>query len=262
MRALIERGRAAWPQVAVDPDAFAEHVKAFGEASLDDLHAEDLWLAFAAGQGNDFAISALDRELANVVVLAVARLRNKVSPDDVAQLLREKLLVTKSGPPKILEYSGRGPLAGFMRIAAIRLALSSTRRGDAAAMVPVSREMLLEVPDTLDDPELEHFRTRYASDFKLAFESALADLTAEERNLLRLSLVDGLTIDEIGSLFNVHRATAARRLERARDSVQQETRRILSERLKVTPSELRSILGVIRSQLDLSIQRLLADEQG
>jgi RNA polymerase sigma-70 factor (ECF subfamily) len=128
-------------------------------------------------------------------------------------------------------------------------------------MQAVSREELLAVPATVDDPELSHLRKRYARDFKAAFEDALAELTPEDRNLWRLSLVDGLSIDEIGAAFAIHRATAARRLMRCRELIQEHTRGLLAERLKIGSVELRSIMGYIRSHLDLSIHRLLATEE-
>ncbi len=274
---LVARGKASWPRVAVEPKAFVAHLATCIEESvqpegatveatatdvkeaLAEIHAQDLWLAFACGQGNKAAIAELDRQLEPVVEAALARMKDKVSVEDVAQLLREKLLVAKDGAsPKILDYSGRGPLGGWMRIAAIRTALSLTRHGDAAGMQAVTREALLAVPAVASDPELDHLRKRYAKEFKEAFEAALAELTAEERNLLRLSLVDQLSIDEIGTVFGIHRATAARRVARAREVVQERTRKILSKRLDVGTAELRSIMGYIRSHLDLSIQRLLA----
>jgi RNA polymerase sigma-70 factor (ECF subfamily) len=263
---LVSRGKTAWPRIAVDPAKWIAHVASRVDdapdvaAALEAVHAEDLWLAYACGHGDSKAIAELDKQFKPVVEEALARLKGRVSIEDVAQLLREKLLVAKKGRPKILDYSGRGPLGGFIRIAAIRTALSATRHGDAAGMQAVTREELLGVPAAVDDPELTHLRGRYAKAFKSAFEAALSELTPEDRNLLRLSLVDGLSIDEIGSIFGYHRATAARRLGRCREQVQTRTRKMLLERLKLGTAELRSIINYIQSHLDLSIQRLLADE--
>lgn len=267
-KSIVDRGSAAWPTLTIDRQAFAAHIgtRLDGapdvEEALADLHAEDLFLAYACGTGVKAAIAALDRQIGPVVEGALARMKGKASTEDVAQLLREKLLVPRDGaPPKVLDYSGRGPLGGWMRIAAVRTALDLGRHGDAASMRPVSREMLLDVPAPVtDDPELDHLRKRYARDFKQAFEEAIRELSVEERNLLRLSLVDGLSIDEIGAVFGYHRATAARKVARAKELVQERTRKILTERLDVASTELRSIMGYIKSHLDLSIQRLLARE--
>jgi len=266
---LVARGRETWPAVrGVDDVQFVAHVARCIEglenpaAALDELHGADMWLAFAAGMGNKAAIAAVDRQIAPVVQAATARMRGRVSHDDVAQLLRERLLVGRTdAPPKILEYSGRGSLGAWMRISAIRTALNMTRSGDAASAQPVTRETLLAAPAVGASPELDHFRKHYAAEFKEAFEEALAGLSAVERNLLRLSLVDGLSVDEVGVVFGVHRATAARRIAGAREAVQKATRRVLTERLKLAPAELRSIMGYIQSHLDLSLQRLLGSEE-
>ncbi|WP_146649819.1 sigma-70 family RNA polymerase sigma factor [Labilithrix luteola] len=262
---LVERARMSWPQFDVDPEAFADHVA----ASIDDapdprvalaqLHASDLWLALACGLGKTKAIGLFEEQLAPIVDDALANMREKVSVDDVAQALREKLLVARNGAaPKIFEYSGRGPLYGWIRIAAIRLALSSTRRGDAASMKPVTREMLVDVASAIN-PELDLLRSRYSKQFKAAFEAGLAELSPEQRNVLRMNLVDGLSIDEIGTLLGVHRATAARMLQRARDLLQKRTRAILRDQLDLGTHELRSILDLVGSQLDLSIARVLTE---
>src|SRR5262249_49485390 len=160
---------------------------------------------------------------------------------------RAKLLVAEEGrAPKILDYSGRGPLAGWLRIAAIRTALDLTRRSGNERPAS-STDALLEVPAAIEDPELEHIRARHRADFKAAFEAARRSLSKEDRNILRLHLVDGLNIDEIGGIFQVHRATAARWIARCREKVHDETRRLLVERLKIGDTELKSILGIVRS---------------
>lgn len=264
---LVARGRERWPDIELRPEAFLEHITDRVDdaenvaTALEELHASDLWLALACGLGKKKALAKFDAQLVPAVNEALARMKENVSREDVTQLLLEKLLVSRDGAaPKILEYSGRGPLLGWIRIAAVRLAISSTRRGDAAAMAPVSREVLARLPGVID-PELDHLRERYSNDFKRAFEEALASITVEERNILRMSLVDGLSIDEIGTVFGVHRATAARMLQRARTEVQEKTRAVLRAKLRIGTVELQSIMRFVRSHLDLSIQRLLTTEE-
>ena len=66
-----------------------------------------------------------------------------------------------------------------------------------------------------------------------------------------------LSIDEIGAALHIHRATAARWIRAASEAVREETRRRLHERLRLTASELDSLVGLVRSQLHLSLARLL-----
>ena len=101
---------------------------------------------------------------------------------------------------------------------------------------------------------------RYREDFKAAFEEAFASLDAKSRNLLRQSLLDNLSIDQLGAIYRVHRATAARWLASARDQVLEETRSVLRRRLQIDEREFMSLMNLVRSQLDLSLARLLEDD--
>jgi len=79
--------------------------------------------------------------------------------------------------------------------------------------------------------------------------------------VLRLHLLDGLNIDRIGQLHDVHRATAARWLASAREALAKDTQRILQARLQVSRSEFESLLRLVRSDLDVSLCRILAEDE-
>jgi RNA polymerase sigma-70 factor (ECF subfamily) len=70
----------------------------------------------------------------------------------------------------------------------------------------------------------------------------------------------GLGIDQIAALHGVHRATAARRLERAREALLVATRKSLMSRLSIDSAEFESLMDLIRSRLDVSIQRILGSQ--
>jgi RNA polymerase sigma-70 factor (ECF subfamily) len=74
-----------------------------------------------------------------------------------------------------------------------------------------------------------------------------------------MHLLDGASIDRIAAVHSVHRATAARWLERIRERLASGTRRLLQERLRVSRDELASLVRLIDSQLDLSLSTLLSD---
>ena len=65
-----------------------------------------------------------------------------------------------------------------------------------------------------------------------------------------------MNIDKLGVMFQIHRATAARWLHSAREAVFTETRRLLQERLRLSPGEFDSLVRVLRSQLDLSATQI------
>ena len=106
-------------------------------------------------------------------------------------------------------------------------------------------------------PQLTYLKTHYREQLKRAFESAVNTLDGGARNLLRQSVVQRLTVDQIGALYGVHRATAARRVEKAREDLLLATRTHLMEQLHVEENELDSIMNLLRSRMDLSVGRVL-----
>jgi RNA polymerase sigma-70 factor (ECF subfamily) len=94
-----------------------------------------------------------------------------------------------------------------------------------------------------------------------AVEDVLRDLDPCERNVLRMHMVHQLSIDEIGRTYEVHRATAARWLTSIRDRLQDETRKLLRDRLGLADRELDSLFRVVESQLEFPTgSRDLAEE--
>jgi RNA polymerase sigma-70 factor (ECF subfamily) len=178
--------------------------------------------------------------------------------DEVRQTVRQRLLVgTEGGGPRLLEYAGRGPLAAWVRITLVRTGLSLRRQQNR------QQRQLSDLQDsalaTAGDPELDYLRSRYRAEFEQAFRDACARLPERERAVLRLAVIDGLSVDRIGLVYGVHRATAARWLIRARTLLFEETRRLLTAALGLSPSEFGSLARLVHSQLDVQISVLLRD---
>lgn len=259
---MIASARAANPGVELEERAFLAHVGARldEEAARDGvagLRAGDVYLCAACLAGDPTALSLFESRVLAAVTPSLARMEGMGSlVDDVKARLREKLLVQDGErAPRLSLYAGRGDLVGFVRVAAVREALDvmrQQRRGPEP-----DDDALLEAASPEDDPELRHLKERYRSEFKRAFEDALSQLSSKERTLLRQQLVDGLSIDELAALYGVHRATAARWVQRAKDELLSGTRRALMRDLKVGRDELESIFRLIQSQLDVSLSRLL-----
>ncbi len=250
----------AWPTVSVSHELFVPYLAerlVDGEpllSSLLALHVEDLYLACSCALGDARAIAAFERHIFPDVKKALARMDGAAAEDDVAQMVRQKLFV-KAGeaPPRIVEYSGRGSLRSWFRVVVVRAALSAAKKH--AREVPTDDETLFDLPTT--SVELQHLKNTYRTEFKRAFGQAFEELGAHERNLLRQHFEDGLSIDQLGALHGVHRATAARWLTRVRDTLREKTLAHLRRRLQVSPAELASIMGLIDSHLEASIHRLL-----
>jgi RNA polymerase sigma-70 factor (ECF subfamily) len=274
--ALVADGRAAWPDVHVEPRALvafvAGHLDASDaspgevEAALDGLRGGDLTLACACAAGDPAALAAFDRHYMKEVDIALARMR--VGPPrshDVKQLVRQRLFVGPPvsggghgpghGPGKITEYAGRGDLRRWVRAVAVRTCLNDLRKGKHEVLA--DDDLIAQQAMPGDDPELAYMKRTYAGAFKDAFTEALAGLGPREQTLLRYHHVDSLNIDEIGAIYRVHRVTAFRWLEKARAQLVDDTLVRLRGRLQLSAGELESVLRLIRSQVHLSLVRQL-----
>lgn len=259
LAAAVAAARQGHPDLHVSDAAFVRHLAGCGESAdaVASLQAADLLLAYACGRRDERALAELTRRIGQVVPQAVSRLRSTPSfLEEVAQLLSQRLLVPAEGAtPRILDYRGKGPIERWLRAAALRVALNllESDRGNKTQGESAIRDLADEGPD----PELSHLRRRYAPEFKEAVEAALAGLSAKERNFLRLYFVEGLTVEQIGAMEGSHKSTISRWLSRSRESVVVEVRRLLGERLKLSDSELDSLMGLLQSQLELSLLRVL-----
>jgi RNA polymerase sigma-70 factor, ECF subfamily len=266
---LVAEGRAAWPDFQVSAKELVEFVargltSELAEAALDGLRPADLYLACACSKGVGVAIASFDRDYMREVDIALARMR--IGPprlSDVKQLVRQRLFVgggTAGAPTsagKISEYGGRGDLRRWVRSVAVRTCLNELRKGKREVLVDDDQLIAQHTVSTADDPEIEYMKRTYANEFKASFAEALGQLGPREQTLLRYHHVDGLNIDEIGAIYRVHRVTAFRWIEKAKDQLVKATLEHLRGRLKLPSAELDSVLRMIRSQIHLSLVRHL-----
>jgi RNA polymerase sigma-70 factor (ECF subfamily) len=256
----LNEGLGRWPDLAIEADVFAAHLARLGvDASAEHPHTADIYLACGCALGLPAAIAVFERELMPVV-RAAAR---KIDPasefiDEVAQATRERLLVARHGEdPRIAEYGGRGTLAAWVRIAAMRIAMNLLR--PRRKHVLVDDDAFFEALPRASEDDRRRVGARYAAACSEALRDAFATLTARERNLLRMHHLHGLTVDEMAPTFRVHRATVARWLAHARERLLEGTRAGVTARLQIGNAEAESILRVLLSRLDVSVSRLLAE---
>jgi RNA polymerase sigma-70 factor, ECF subfamily len=268
LHAALDRARREHPTVELPADEFLAHLAAHvpvdvaGLAAVAAIHSPDLYLACACATGSPAALAAFDALFRDDIDRIVSRgERDVVGPAELRQVLHAKLfLADDERPAKIREYSGRGSLRGWVRIAARRTYLDLMRALGRRREVPLVDEHALVEGTTGDDPEVAYLKRHYRQEFREAFATALAGLSVRERNLLRQSFVHRLSVDEIGKLHAVHRATAARWVAQARLAVLERTTAAMRERLAAAPGEVESILRLIESHLDVTVSRLLAPE--
>jgi len=261
-QAMLDTAHTIWPDVRIDPPRLVEFIAerltgADLAGALATAPAADLVLAAACTVQEPTAHTAFDAVLSEVDAAGVTTRSSKDLIDDVKQLIRVQLLVAKDGkPPGIAGYRGKGPLRGWVRITATRELIRHQRK--RAREAPSARPLDEALGDA-GDPVLSQLKAEYRTEFATALREAITELGAEDRTLLRQQIVDQLSIDEIGAAFGVHRATAARWLQRARGALVTATRGRLATRLKVSVDEIDSVIRLVQSQLDASVVRYLRD---
>jgi RNA polymerase sigma-70 factor, ECF subfamily len=216
-------------------------------------------LAQACARGEPDALATLEKLYWPRVRVVIERVDARPAfVDDVLQQLRQKLLVADAArAPRIAEFAGTGPLVSWLRAAAVRTALNARRphaREDAA-----EEDALEALPLSQPTPELAVMLQRHRPVFKAAFRAALATLEAKERTLLKLQVVDGLSLERIGVIYAVNKSTVSRWLARAQEQLMGETRARLEAELGVSGGELESLVRAMRSGLELSVAALVEE---
>jgi RNA polymerase sigma-70 factor (ECF subfamily) len=258
---IIAAAHTAHPGIAIGADAFVRHLATRADASkppleaLDLLRTADLFLAAACAAGDRNAILRFESECLRHAEKGLAK--RGLSADvveEAKQNIRERLLVG-GGTPRILDFDGKGDLRQWLRVALLREAIHLSKREKRD--VPLTFD-LFALPDADANPEVAYFKKRYRAEYKEAFEAALVQLGARERALLRQQYILGLNIDEIGAIYQVHRATAARWVQQAREELLSHARLELARRLGLSRAEIEAIVRMIESQLEVSLRRILA----
>ncbi len=261
LQAALASARAIWSDTAIDDPAFLEHLAARIDApsieAVDAVHTDDLFLACACLHSDTAGLHHFERF---ALAPAVAALVDAdMARDELLQQLRVRLLVAEAeAPPRIDQYSGRGSLRGWTRIAVLRSIKDDRRARARRGPTQALADDLLCDPSAIADPELDQIRAHHGAAFRAAFASAVARLSPESRRLLRQHHLHGLTLDALGQIYGVHRVTAARRLAKARADLLEDTRRELVRRLKIDRGELERTVALLMSRLELSVERLLA----
>jgi RNA polymerase sigma-70 factor, ECF subfamily len=263
--AVVTRAQSAWPDLAIDQarlvGAIARAVGDDVERGLAELYVEDLALALACADGLPNALGQCDRLCAGAIAAAVARVdRSPDLRDEVRQTLWQRIFVgTADRAPRIQSYAGRGPLVAWVAVAAQRVALDLRRSAARAAGGDPLADQLLPASE---HPEIDYLRTRYKAEFEDAVRDALGGLPDRDRLLLKLTIVSGLSHEQLANIYAVNQSTITRWIARARESVREETERKVCAALRMPPGEFRSLAGLLLSRLDLSISRVLDTPSG
>lgn len=259
---LVARCERRMPDVVVDrgvyvarlADALLSREGPIELAALDQVAAEDLYLATALARGDAAALVLAERELVPVMRQAAGKIDADPSfMDEVIQRIRHRLFVGEpNNEPAITSYRGTGPLTRWLRVVATRIAVDLTRARDHLEGDDAIAELVAP-----DDPELALIWHTCADAYKRALAHAVKSLPKRDRTLLRQRYVDDLDLDALGKIHGVHASTIMRRLRKIEDQLATTTRTALKSELALSDSQLSSMERMVVGQVPLSLTRML-----
>jgi RNA polymerase sigma-70 factor (ECF subfamily) len=176
---------------------------------------------------------------------------------EVLQQLRAHILVADGeSPARLSQYSGQGALGAWLRVSAIRIAISLKRSQKNEVTL---EEQFLAVAQSMDQGSPKHavLRRLAKKDLTTTLRKAVASQSSRTRAILRLYYADGNGVEDIGRVYGVHASTVSRWLGAARQDILAALYREIREELQMTQAEAESLFGV-PSSIELSIGGLLA----
>jgi RNA polymerase sigma-70 factor (ECF subfamily) len=248
-------GKMHWPGLSLSREQFGVMVRdaAVTDDGLQQWGA-DLFLACAAASGDQTAVRCVDEHYIARLPGRIQRLGATAQKvPDVLQAVRERLFVGPS--PRILGYNARAPLEQWIKVVAIRTAIDMHRQEAVGPRVEAQWLTALVTPDT------DAARSLIRQEHKLAFEEAIrsevARLSPRDRTVLRLHVIEGVSIEKLAASYGVHRVTVARWIWSAGERVLEGLRLHFSQQFGIVPHEFDSLARLMRSQLSLKLSEAL-----
>lgn len=256
LRDYLTAARAAWPTIAVDTGELTSYLAARSTEGSPALEqAGDLLLACACLLGDPTAISTFHLTFGSVIKRVLVRRRaDPAEIADATQMVYERLLVRQPDrAPLLSEYRGKGPLRVWISTSAARTLLTMRRaEGRRRAHEGAGAGTLGTIASAIN-PELMYFKRLYKREIETAVGRSLDSLDVHTRALLHLHLGERLSIDQLGAMYGVNRATAARWLAAGREAMVQRVRTEIRTHLKLSESEYDSVVALVRSELDVTV---------
>src|SRR5437763_9452511 len=199
-------------------------------AFLSMLRLDELALAQGCAAGNQHAWDVfLTKYRESIYQSARGITRDESTGRELADSLYAELYglgPTDDRRSKLALYSGRGSLAGWLRMVLAQSYINQIRAGKRLVSIEEEQE--------------EHGRqfpaapveTALPADLRLkdATGEVLASLSAEERFLLSAYFLDGQRLAEIGRTLAVHESTISRKMEKLLSEVRKRIRKALERR--------------------------------
>ena len=243
---------------------------------VDEIRADDLCLIIACEKGDESAWADLVKNFDSTVKSAARKYaKNAEDAEDLAGSIWAELYGLKRDADgnvksKLMYYSGRGSLAGWLRAVTNQLAVDQFRKESKFVQIEEAREFenlandCSENSDNIklvrgsDDPEENFSRKQTQRDVSNALEQAIDELEAEDKLILKLYYFDDVKLKDIGEILGFHEATASRKLVRIQTNVRKSVERILQARHGWQREEIARHLTEAASKLGVNFEKMLA----
>ena len=197
---------------------------------LSGLKLDELVLAHGCAAGNQHAWDVfLTRYRESIYQSARSITRNESVGRELADSLYAELYGLGSGEDrrsKLALYSGRGSLAGWLRMVLSQSFVNQIRAGKRLVSIEEEEEehgtQFAAIPAAESVPS--------DSRLKDATDQVLHALPAEDRFLLSSYFLDGRRLAEIGRILGVHESTISRKMEKLLKDVRKRIRKELEHR--------------------------------
>lgn len=199
-------------------------------------HLADLALARACAAGHEAAWKRLlDLYQQRLQTFALSLTREPGAACELADSLYASLYSSRE---KLLSYSGRGPLEGWLRAVLAQEHVNRIRQ--QRRFVPLQEEPGAVITTKQDGQDCDLLSR--------AVHKAFASINAEQAFLLSAYFLDNRTLAEIGRILGLHESSVSRRLEKSTQTLRKRIlkalenaglpRRAAEEMLKVDVREL------------------------
>jgi RNA polymerase sigma-70 factor (ECF subfamily) len=260
-----------WPNFAPYKEQFVARIAQSVENNAEEstaislLRAEDLLLATAALAGCSEAQANLEGLIRETIRPALLKYLRSDEPlvEEVAQCTVVDVLYGRQAGrrAKLATYSGGGRLTGWLTTVAKHTAndhLKQRGRMPGHELNELDAHAAPPLPD--DDQDTAPYLRDYGKQLMSAIKRAIEDLPAKPRTLLKMSLVEGMSIDEIGRFYGVHRATAAKWIKEAKLLIVDQSQQAFCGQTGAATTDFKSIVRVLVGYVDVSIERMLRDD--
>ncbi len=210
-------------------------------------YGAELVLVALALNGSREALRVLEHDYFTPLARALRKRWSPEAVDDALQALRERLLVAPRA--HLRDWPALDQLSRWLRVCAIRELASASR----ARAAPPEPDSVISAGDSLNDRHLEHLRA--------ALAVAVEQLEPAQRGILKLHLLENVSVESIARLHQVSRSTMTRWLADARATLERVMREEARAELQVGDNTLDSLARALAQKHDLSLAGLLKGEK-